>query len=418
MAVDRKRKEVKSGECVPGNNEYQEIDRYGKGKSFEQKVGEIFKSMGFEVAYNRSIAGNEIDILIKRKRRFGSRNEGYICECKNRIKKVTKNEVLHYATEQKAIINYSREQNIDDFDLMIVSSSGFTDNAKQTAESLGVILKTYNEILSELMDFDTYLTSLINDFEGSDLQRLYIQPDFFTERKREVINGFKFVEEWLKQPESKQFSLLGDHGTGKTSFAKVLTYKMATAYKKEPEKNRVPFLVDLKECKGAFSLKNLLKQNLESGEVEPPSADKFLKLLAEGHVLLIFDAFDEMATVSSGETTLSNFKQLNEAVRGNAKVILTSRTHYFRDKDEVERILKQHEIDGISHSASRLMREISGKSEYEIVHIKEFSDTHVQEYLQKAMGNEWKTAYQKIKSTFNLNDLCYHPVLLDMIVKT
>jgi WD40 repeat protein len=122
--------------------------------------------------------------------------------------------------------------------------------------------------------------------------------------------------------------------------------------------------------------------------------------------------------MSSAESTLSNLKQLNQAVTGEAKVILTSRTHYFRDKDEVDRVLKKEGIQGISHHASMLLREISGKSEYEIIHLKEFSDSQVREYLEKAIGDDWKSADKKIRSIYNLHDLSYRPVLLDMIVKT
>lgn len=389
------------------------------GESFEQKVGEIFKLMGYGVEYNVRIAEHEINILITKKKQFVSKYEGYICECKNHNKKVTKNEVLHYYAEQKSVLKYFEKRKRDiDFNLMIVSSSGFTDNAKQTAKSLGVILKTYIEILSGLMDFDTYLTRLINDFEGSELHHLYIEPDFFSERKREVINSFKFVKEWLQQPQMKQFSLLGDHGTGKTSFAKVLTYKMAKAYKEESGKNRIPFLVDLQECKKVFGLKSLLQHQLKRARVKPDDADIFLKLSADGRVLLIFDAFDEMATMSRGEETLSNFKQLNQAVKGNAKVILISRTPFFRDKDEVDMILKKQGINDISEYGSILFREISKMPGYEIVHLREFSDVQVQKYLQAAMGKEWKAAYKDIKSIYNLRDLSYRPVLLDMIVKT
>ena len=52
-----------------------------KGKSFEEKTAEVFKLMGFEVELNRRIAGNEIDILIKKKS-FGKHYDYYICECK------------------------------------------------------------------------------------------------------------------------------------------------------------------------------------------------------------------------------------------------------------------------------------------------------------------------------------------------
>jgi hypothetical protein len=193
---------------------------------------------------------------------------------------------------------------------------------------------------------------------------------------------------------------------------------MAKEYKKEPGSVRIPFLVDLPQCQKALSLPTLLLEQLKNAGIEPVNADIFLKLLAEGKILLIFDAFDEMATMSSAEITLNNFRQLNQAVIGAAKVILTSRTHYFRDKFEVDKILKKQGVEGLSLHATMLLREVYDKPEYEIVYLKEFTPGQVKQYLEKALKDKWREADHKIKSIYDLEDLSTRPVLLDMIVKT
>ncbi|NIO83954.1 MAG: NACHT domain-containing protein [Candidatus Aminicenantes bacterium] len=291
------------------------------------------------------------------------------------------------------------------------------------AEANGIILYTYDELLAELMDFDKYLTAVIHDFESPPpdkpkLKDLYIEQDFFPEKENKEINSFEFVQKWLTKPERKHFSLLGDYGTGKTSFARKLAYNMAKEYKEKPGSVRIPFFVDLRQCQKALSLHTLILEQLKIAGVEPVNADIFLKLLAEGKILLIFDAFDEMATMSSAEITLNNFRQLNQVVIGEAKVILTSRTHYFRDKYEVDRILKKQDVGILSEHATMLLREVCDKPEYEIVYLKEFTPHQVKEYLKKALKNKWKDAHYKIKSIYNLEDLSHRPVLLDMIVKT
>lgn len=395
-------------------------DRYQRGKSFEEKTGEIFKLKGFEVEFNPKWAGYEIDTFLKKRKSIGKGHEHYICECKNWKRNidqdvVTKSFAARESVKKKLIQLHKGKQ----CEAIIVSSKGFTDEAKKAAESHDIILYTYDELLSELMDFDRYLSGLIQNFESDPLYHLYIEQDFFPERDLKEINSFQFVEQWLEKPDRKQFSLLGDYGTGKTSFAKKLAYKMAKGYKKEPGSGRIPFLVDLRQCQKALSLNTLLLEQLKNAGIEPVNADIFLKLLAEGKILLIFDAFDEMATMSNGEITLNNFRQLNQAVIGEAKVILTSRTHYFRDQYEVDAILKKGGIKGLSPHATMLLREVYDKPEYEIVYLKNFSDPQVKEYLQRALGQEkWLEAWQKILDIYNLHDLCTRPVLLDMIVKT
>jgi uncharacterized protein YjbI with pentapeptide repeats len=394
-------------------------ERVEKGKSFEEKTGEIFKLKGFEVEFNPKWAGYEIDIFLKKRKSIGKEHEYYICECKDWHRNidqevVTKSFAAREGVKKKLIELHKGKQ----CEAIIVSSKGFADEAKKAAESHDIILYTYDELLSELMDFNRYLSGLIQSFESDPLYHLYIEQDFFPERSMEEINSFKFVKEWLKKPDRKQFSLLGDYGTGKTSFAKKLAYKMAKEYKKDPGSVRIPFLVDLRQCRKALSLHTLLLEQLKNAGIEPVNADIFLKLLAEGKILLIFDAFDEMATMSNAEITLNNFRQLNQAVTGEAKVILTSRTHYFRDKFEVDKILKKQGVEGLSPHATMLLREVYDKPEYEIVYLKEFTPDQVKAYLEKALKDKWQEAYNKIKSIYNLEDLSTRPVLLDMIVKT
>ncbi len=390
-------------------------ERYVKGKSFEEKTGEIFKLKGFDVEIDAQIGGFQVDILIKKRKSIGKQYEYYVCECKNWASKVDQDVVTKSHTTRETARAVLKTKNCE---AIIVSESGFTNKAKLTAGEIGIELYTYDELLSELMDFDTYLSSLIQNFESSRLNNLYIEQDFIPERNPKEINSFRFVEQWLTDTSMKQFSLLGDYGTGKTSFAGALACNMAKQYKKEPGKTHIPFLINLGQCKEALSLQNLIHQQLVTADIEPANEKIFLKLLAEGKILLIFDAFDEMATMSNADTTLSNFRQLNQAVTGDAKVILTSRTHYFRDKYEVDTILKEQGVKGLSQKATALYREIHDKPEYEIVYLKEFSGTQIEEYLQKAMGKKWKAAHEKIQSVYNLYDLSSRPVLLDMIVKS
>ncbi len=408
----------KERKCIQDNKDHQTITPNEKGKSFEQKVGEIFRLMGFEPDWNRKISGYEIDVFIKKKKSFGEKYEYYLIECKDLSTKAGQDVVNRAFTVREAVKNDLQCQSLGkDFEVMIVSAKGFTDSAIKAASAHGIILFTYKDLQNRLMNFDHYLSSLIEKFESSSLNSLYIEPYFYSDTNQDGINAFQFIKEWLLDPKRRHLSLLGDYGTGKTSFAEVLAYKMALDYRNEPGKSRIPFLVNLGECRGSFTLKSLLHDHLKVNGVKESDAVTFLNLLFKGHILLIFDSFDEMAVRNSDKNTISNFEQLNQAARSNAKVILTSRTHYFRDKLEMERILKKQGTAEISNLASILFQKISNKEKYEIIHLKEFSDHQIQEYLQKAIKVDWESAYHQIKSICSLNDLSSRPILLDMIVK-
>jgi hypothetical protein len=398
-----------------------EEDRYQKGKSFEEKTGEIFIIKGFEVEYNIQIAGFQIDILIKKRKSIGKRYEYYICECKNWVKPVDQDVVSKlFAVREAAKEELKNKYDCRNCDAIIVSNSNFTNRAKLTAEKYGIELYTDDELLSELMDFDYYLTTLIQNFESQPLAKLYIEQNFFIEPNLEEINGFQFVDRWLKIPGRKQVALLGDYGTGKTSFVRKLAYNMVKEYKDNdnPGKGRIPFLLDLSQDHRPLSLESLLHEQLELARVEPANEKTFLTLLAKGKILLIIDAFDEMAAVTGAGITLNIFRELNNAAKEEAKVILTSRAHYFRDQYEVDAILKKQGVNIPGERATMLYRELHDKPGYEIVYMKEFSDDQIKAYLQKAFTDKWEQAYKKIKEIYNLYDLASRPVLMDMIVRT
>jgi WD40 repeat protein/DNA polymerase III delta prime subunit len=412
---------MKRGKRNPDNKGNSGVDKYKKGKEFEQKVGYIFDLMGFHVEFNREreTAGNEIDIFLKKKKRLGNKYEYYICECKAWNKKVGIDIVNKFNYLRVGVEDKLKEEKLArSCEAIIVSPKGFTEPAKEAADTNGIILNTYDELFSQLMNFDPYLTALIQNYERDPETQLHIEQDLFSEVESKSHNSFNFIKEWLRQPERKHLSLLGEYGTGKTSFAKAITYRMAKEFKNNPGKCRIPFLIDLKDYKGVFKLKNLIQYHLKRARVEPADDEIFLSLLSYGHVLLIFDAFDEMAVMNNEEDTLLNFKQLSKTVLHNAKVILISRAHYFRDKGEIDRILKKQGIDDISELASLMYRKISKRSGCEIIHLKKFSDTQIREYLKKTIKEEWKTAYRKIESVYSLYDLACRPVLLEMIVKT
>ncbi len=259
-------------------------ERYVKGKSFEEKTGEIFQLMGFEVELDRQVATYQIDIFIKRKKDpLSDKHSYYACVCKNWIQKIGRDVVSKSIAVRDVVRNDLSDKKLgNDCEMIIVSSAGFNKEAKQAADRHGIILYTYDQLLS-------------ND------------------------------------------------------------------------------------------LPNLIHHQLVYAKVEPANEEIFLKLLSEGKILLIFDAFDEMATMSNADITLANFRQLNRSVTGDAKVILTSRTHYFRDKYDVDTILKEQGVKGLSQKATALYREIQDKPEYEIVYLKEFSPAQIRAYLNKAM---------------------------------
>ncbi len=125
---------------------------YRTAKTLTQKAGIIFEQMGFDVAFNRQMAGHSIDIFIKKKKTFGNKHECYICQCCEEKRKVNKDEVNHFRAVREAV---------DGCDALIISEKGFTKGAVKIAAEHGVELKTLDNLESDLRNFDSQLEHLI-----------------------------------------------------------------------------------------------------------------------------------------------------------------------------------------------------------------------------------------------------------------
>ena len=62
-------------------------------------------------------------------------------------------------------------------------------------------------------------------------------------------------------------------------------------------------------------------------------------MLEKGRVALLFDGFDELAQRVSFESATDHFDTLLQAAAGQAKVVVTSRTHHFESDKQVQTTL-------------------------------------------------------------------------------
>lgn len=127
--------------------------RYETTLTLQDKAGVIFKQMGFDVAFNRQMAGYSIDIFIKKKKTFVNKYECYICQCREEKRKVNKDEVSHFLAVREAV---------EGCDAIIISEKGFTKDAVEIAADHGIELKTLHDLENDLRNFNSHMEKLIN----------------------------------------------------------------------------------------------------------------------------------------------------------------------------------------------------------------------------------------------------------------
>jgi formylglycine-generating enzyme required for sulfatase activity len=322
----------------------------------------------------------------------------------------------------------------------VVARSGFTSEARDYAESLRIVCSTPDDLVRSLIDFTPYLNDLIHDFQdflvdrerGLKLPQLYVEPDalyYYLQKRKplseEVDLRIKegplqaLVDEWLADPRFNQLTLLGDYGTGKTVFTLKLAHDLAQAYL-DGQGTLIPVRIPLKEFDPKQEVDDLVMNHLRRHGLEGSPYAAFQYLLRQGMLLLILDGFDEITAQVTPELTRRNFDKLDALVDERARVLLTCRTHYFRDRPEVEALLERRaslpEIG--TREGTELYQAIVGRPNYRIFYLREFDEPKITAYLQKACGDEWEKDRETIRSLYNLEDLVRRPVLLDMVVKS
>jgi formylglycine-generating enzyme required for sulfatase activity/GTPase SAR1 family protein len=204
-----------------------------------------------------------------------------------------------------------------------------------------------------------------------------------------------FVHAWLNDndPKRKYLAVLGDYGIGKTSFC----YKFASDL---IDSQYIPVVVALK----TVQIKGWERTIQE--EVDSRTRGK------TGDIVLILDGFDELAETSTRETIRREIKTLSDAARSYRKLILTSRTQFFRSVYEEKDILR-HEEDR-KEVPTRLVPPL-----FERIYISPFNDEQIKDYLRRCLGESKAEEFWKdtIEEVFDMKDLSRRPILLEMIVE-
>src|SRR5437764_7084406 len=156
-----------------------------------------------------------------------------------------------------------------------------------------------------------------------------------------------YISGWLKERGKMHISILGDFGAGKTWFCRHFAYKQLGSYLEDPAHKRIPLLITLSNFAKAMTAQQLINDALLEQYKLPfvgSAFEVFQEMNRRGKLLLILDGFDEMARQVDYQTVVDNFWELARLVDEHSKVILTSRTEYFRWAEESEKILAGKEF--------------------------------------------------------------------------
>ena len=290
---------------------------------------------------------------------------------------------------------------------------------KRAAATEGAVRAfTLDEFYRELINFEPYVRALVADYEEDELCTYYVDLGCRSGDGSVYKPMDKYVDAWLDDPARNHISILGDYGTGKTSFCRQYAAQLGRCWLADPDRNRIPILISLRDYAKAMNLEQLVTDFLVNRYGIQAGYDAFSRFNADGRLVLLFDGFDEMAQKVDYQTTVDNFEELARAAEERSKVILTCRTPYFRTSLEAEELLRGQTSE-VSQT-SEVLIDLSDRPNFEIVHLLPFEREDIQAMLRARFphGDEWEHHWQRIERTYNLEELAQRPVLLDMIARS
>jgi len=394
-----------------------------KGAKFEDDVADVYRLLAADVIRNIQICQKKVDILATFRLPGSTTPHRVIVECKDEKRARAQNSRV---MEFKGLLDLARKSGEAE-SAAIITRVPWSDGAKGVAKQSGIELLTYEEKIAQLIDLSTYLKDLVARFERGDSCRPSEPPlgayyvDLSAERttkdgaeKIPVIDSY--IDQWLRSDNGQRhLAILGEYGTGKTSWCQKVAHDLAVEYLKAPGSSRIPILFSLREFTKTLKIESLVTSFLdEECGVINPRFRLFQAMNQAGIFLLIFDGFDEMAVRVDIDTLEINLQEIEKlAAHPTSKVIITSRLEFFVSGEEEKKSL---------HPKGQLLA--TREREYEVVRIVPWDKDQVETFLKKRVPlvkdakHRWTYYRDRINKIPGLEDLSRRPVLLDMIVKT
>jgi RNA polymerase sigma factor (sigma-70 family) len=369
------------------------------GTALEREVARIYTLLGADVETRTLIRGYEVDVLAIF--RMGPIRVRVLAECKeySLTARVSDGDMRSFVVKLLA----AREMGVGDKGIFITTGD-FSKTARATAARHGIQCVTLRDLRNQLVDFTPYISSVLRDFEASPLYSRYIAQraseieDYTSilsdaEAKRYIHAPLgQYVSDLFLAGE-RRLALLGNFGTGKSSFCEQYCYDLLREHQRDTSK-RLPVRIHLRDFRSGLDIHQLIVGVLHRNFGVSIDERLCIELQRMGRFVFLLDGLDEMATKVDRAVLNENLREVSRlATDGDNKYLVTCRTHFFQ-----ERVVDQFLED------------------YRVLYLLDWDRDDLRRYLERRFPDGSQGLFERLIGSPRLEELSRTPQFVDMLL--
>jgi WD40 repeat protein/uncharacterized protein YjbI with pentapeptide repeats/3',5'-cyclic AMP phosphodiesterase CpdA len=260
---------------------------------------------------------------------------------------------------------------------------------REEAQRRGVRLRSLAE-LQGLLDLRDYVAAQTARMCADPLY----PPDLYVpQRFRELVGTDQRVREdlvgellrQLSVPDGRFVLVLGDFGRGKTFALREVARRMPA---ETPA--LTPIYIELRALDKAHSVDGLVAAHLANHGEELIDLKAFRYMLRQGRIVLLFDGFDELVTRVTYDRAADHLYTLLDAAEDKAKIVVASRTQYFKTHAQVFTALGER---------------VGLLPQRRVLNVEEFAPAQIRTYLLNRYGGDSSAADSRLSLMNSIEDL-------------
>ena len=262
-------------------------------------------------------------------------------------------------------------------------------------------IKKKKEEIEQLLSTE-YIDNLLLEIKRK-IPKSYIQSNLICRNSNiktikigTEVNTETLLNDMIYQLNSNLLIVLGNFGSGKSS----LCYSFIQHHTNTNQvSNKIPILIELNKHNNETELNDIIISEIQKHVKFEINESLFNTLNMEGKFIIILDGLNEFLPYGRIDRLYKFIKSINDIITDKSLIILTCRSEFFRDLQELINVLNT----------------FSKSVKYINVEICKLSDRQIQNYLINEFDSDGKEYWKRLSENNKLLQLARKPLLLFLL---